>query len=151
MSVFQNHSSSIEHSSIERSPLLAVPNPEVLERPKRRRYPAEYKRRILREIESATQSGQVGAILRREGLYYSNIQCWQLQRERGVLEGLSPKKRGRKQTKAEVLIKKNKELERKVGKLQRRLKRAELLLDIQKKISEITGIPLRELENEEED
>ena len=88
MLLLQAHSSSIERSSIDRAPLQAVPNPEVVERPKRRKYPAEYKRRILKEIESSSQPGQIGAILRREGLYMSNIHCWRWQKERGELEAL---------------------------------------------------------------
>jgi transposase-like protein len=150
MLAIQEKSPSMDHKFNDRAPLQAVPNPEVLERPKRRKYTAEYKWKILKEIEAATQPGQIGAILRREGLYMSNIQCWRWQKERGELEALSPKKRGRKPTEAELLIRRNKELERENRKLQKRLKRAELLLDIQKKISEITGIPLREVENDEE-
>jgi transposase len=147
----QNIPSSIERSSIDRAPLLALPSPEVREHPQRRRFSAEYKRRILREIETASQPGQVGAILRREGLYSSNIQRWRQQRERAELESLNAKKRGRKSTRAEALAAQNKELERKVRKLEKRLQHAELLLDIQKKISQITGIPLKDVEIGEDD
>ncbi|MCD4784092.1 MAG: helix-turn-helix domain containing protein, partial [Candidatus Eremiobacteraeota bacterium] len=80
-------------------PAIEVPNPEVLERPRRRRFTAKYKLRILKEIDSATLRGESGAILRREGLYSSHIKSWRKQRERGALAGLSPKKRGTKPVK----------------------------------------------------
>lgn len=123
-----------------------VPNPEVLERPKRRTYTADYKYRILKEIDAATQPGQIGAILRREGLYASNILCWRGQIGRGAREALKPRKRGRKPTEAEVLTQHIKALEKENKKLKKRLHHAALLLDIQKKISEITGIPLKDVE-----
>ena len=145
------HTASKELRSIDRTPLLALPSPEVREHPQRRRFSADYKRRILREIEAATQPGQVGAILRREGLYSSNIQRWRQQRERAEIESLNARKRGRTSTRAEALVAHNKELERKVRKLEKRLQHAELLLDIQKKISEITGIPLKDVEIGEDD
>jgi transposase len=147
----QNIPPSNDRSSIDRRPLLALPSPEVREHAQRRRFSAEYKRRILKEIETATQPGQIGAILRREGLYSSNIQNWRRQRERAELESLNPKRRGRKPTQAEVLAARNKNLERENRKLQKRLKHAELLLDIQKKISELTGIPLKDVEIGEDD
>jgi transposase-like protein len=128
-----------------------VPNPEVLERPKRRTYAADYKYRILKEIDAATQPGQIGAILRREGLYASNILCWRDQIKRGAREALNPRKRGRKPTAAEELTQRNKALEKENKKLKKRLHQAALLLDIQKKISEITGIPLKDVEIGEDD
>lgn len=138
----------------EKPPLYAVrdiPNPEVLERPKRKTYTADYKYRILKEFDAATQPGQKGAILRREGLYSSNILCWREQLKRGSQESLKPRKRGRKPTEAEVLNQRNKALEKEVKKLKKRLHQASLLLDIQKKISEITGIPLKDVEIGEDD
>ncbi|MCD4783986.1 MAG: helix-turn-helix domain containing protein, partial [Candidatus Eremiobacteraeota bacterium] len=80
-------------------PVVEVPNPEVLERPRRRRFTAKYKLRILKEIDSATGRGEIGAILRQEGLYSSHIKSWRRQREGGALAGLSPKKRGTKPVK----------------------------------------------------
>lgn len=138
----------------ERPPLSAVPHipsPEVLERPKRRTYTAEYKLKMLREADAAVEVGELGALLRREGLYSSHFQTWRRQKERGELAGLSPKKRGPKSTKSHPLAKRVKELEAENRRLQKRLKHAELILDIQKKISEITGIPLKPVENEEDD
>lgn len=145
------HKVSIERSSINRPPLLALPSPEVREHAQRRRFSAEYKRRILKEVDTARQPGQIGAILRREGLYSSTIQNWRRQRERAELESLNPKKRGRRPTQAAVLAARYKDIERENRKLQKRLKHAELLLDIQKKISELTGIPLKDVEIGEDD
>lgn len=90
------------HQGKDRPSLWAVPevpNPEVLEHPKRRKYNAEYKLKVLKETDLATEPGDVGALLRREGLYSSTLQSWRRQRERGELAGLSPKKRGPKSLK----------------------------------------------------
>jgi len=112
-------------------PAKVIPNPEVLERPKRRTHTAEYKRRILAEIEACTKPGEIGAILRREGLYASHIACWRRQREKAELEALKPRKRGRcKSNPPDPLVKK---LEQENKRLKKRLKHAELILDIQKK------------------
>lgn len=138
----------------EKSSLYAVRdilNPEVLERPKRRTYTVEYKSRILREADAAAESGEIGALLRREGLYSSTLQTWRRQREKGEIAGLSPKKRGPKSAKENPLANRVRELEAKNRRLQKSLKHAELILDIQKKISEITGIPLKDIEIGEDD
>ena len=131
--------------------LLPVPSPEVSERASRKKFTAKYKLRILNEIDSASQRGEVGSILRREGLYSSNISSWRKQRKRGELEGLSPGKRGPKSAKPDPKDKQIKELERQNRKLQRKLARANLLIDIQKKISEIMEIPMAEVKEEEDD
>ena len=75
-----------------------VPDPAVLENPVHRRFTAEYKVRILREADQATESGQCGALLRREGLFSSHLTYWRKQRDEGTLAGLTPKRRGRKAT-----------------------------------------------------
>ncbi len=67
---------------------------EVAAKPTRRRYTAEYKHRILREANTCTRPGELGALLRREGMYSSNLTVWRKQRERGEIEGLTQKKRG---------------------------------------------------------
>src|SRR5512136_749017 len=72
----------------------AVPEVEVVAKATRRRFTAEYKRKILREADACTTPGAIGALLRREGLYSSNLTTWRAQRERGELAGLTPKKRG---------------------------------------------------------
>lgn len=128
-----------------------APDPETLEKPKRRRYTAQYKKRILEELDSFTKPGQKGALLRREGLYSSTVANWRKQRNEAGFASLKPKKRGPKSCKNPSEQKRIKELERENRKLQKKLDRANLLLDIQKKISQLTGIPLTMTENEEED
>jgi transposase len=130
---------------------VLVPNPEVLEKPIRRRFTAEYKLRILQEVDALSESGQIGALLRREGLYSSNLTTWRRQRDNGTIEALSPKKRGRKAHRQDPLIQENEQLRRQNERLARRLKKAEAIIDFQKKISEILGIPLSQPESEEND
>lgn len=127
------------------------PETEVTERPSRRKYSVKYKLQILNEIDSSAKAGEIGAILRREGLYASTVANWRLQKKKGLMEGLSPKKRGPKSSGPDEKDKQIKELELQNRKLQRKLARAHLLLDIQKKISEITGTPLSEAKDEEDD
>ena len=128
-----------------------VPDPEVPEKAKRRRYSAQYKRRILKEADQCREPGEVGALLRREGLYWSNLQTWRRQREEGTLAGLTPRKRGRKPAPKNPLAGRVKDLERENRQLHRKLQRAEIMLDIQKKASELLGIPLARLESENEE
>ena len=109
------------------------PDPEVLERPVRRTFTAEYKRAILREADACTKPGEIGALLRREGLYSSHLSKWRRQRERGELEALAPKKRGRKPKAKNPLARKVAELERENAKLRGRLQQAEAIIEIQKK------------------
>ena len=82
-----------------------VPDPEVIPRAKRRRFSAEYKLRILEEVDACHEPGQIGSLLRREGLYSSHLTTWRRQREQDQLEALSPKKRGRKPSVDEALAK----------------------------------------------
>ena len=82
------------------------PDPEVPEKQPRRRFTAQYKLRILDEVEASNDQGHIGAIVRREGLYYSNIRDWRRQRDQGILHGLSPRKRGRKAKAINPLAKK---------------------------------------------
>ena len=116
------------------------PDPEVPEKKPRRRFTAGYKLRILKEYEACTLPGEIGALLRREGLYYSNINTWLRQRDEGVLHGLSPRKRGRKPKKVNPLAREVARLERENKKLAEKLQQAETIIDVQKKISEILGI-----------
>jgi len=117
-----------------------VPNPEVPEKARRRSYTAEYKRRILREVESCKEYGQVGALLRREGLYSSNLTAWRHQVEQGTLDALSSKKRGPKVQKPDPSVRRITEQEKEIQKLRGRLRKAELIIDAQKKIAEIFQI-----------
>ena len=116
------------------------PDPEVLETKPRRRFTAKYKAGILAEVDACTKAGEIGALLRREGLYSSNISTWQRQLEDGALKGLSPKKRGRKKHEVNPLAKRVAELERANKRLTQKLKQAETIIEVQKKISEILGI-----------
>jgi transposase-like protein len=128
--------------------IAGPPDPEVLEKPKRRRFTAAYRLRIVREADSCTQPGQIGALLRREGLYSSLLTAWRRQRDTGALAGLEPKKRG---PKAKALDPRVKRLERDVARLKRKLEQAETIIDIQKKVAGILGIPLRTSEPGEKD
>ena len=120
----------------------ARPDPAVPEKASRRHFGADYKARILREADQLTEPGQVGALLRREGLYSSHLSVWRKQRDAGVLDGLTPKRRGRKPDPESPLVEENKRLQRENAKLLRKLRRTEAILDVQKKLSEILGIEL---------
>ena len=125
-----------------------VPDPAVDAKAKRRRFTAEYKVRILREVDRAKEPGEVGAILRREGLYSSHLSVWRRDRDRVAKTDLVARKRG---PKAKVVDPKVKQLERENAKLRRRNEHVELMLGIQKKVSELLGIPLKSLDNDERD
>jgi transposase len=112
-------------------------------KPTRRRFSAEYKLKILREAGGCIQPGELGALLRREGLYFSNLQTWRAQREAGELGGLTPKKRGPAPQAKNPLAGKVAALEREMTRLKARAKRAEALVELQKKVSEILGIELQ--------
>jgi len=119
-----------------------VPNPEVPEKAVRRIFTAGYKRRILREADACKETGQLGALLRREGLYSSNLTTWRRQVEQGTLEALSPKKRGPKEKKPDPSLRRIAELEKATQKLEHKLRQAELIIAAQKKIAEIFQMPL---------
>jgi len=121
-------------------------DPEVVPKAKKRQYSAEYKRRVLQEYEACTEPGARGALLRREGLYSSNITNWRRQRERGELAGLTAKKRGPKVDPQAV---ENARLRGENERLKKRLEQAELIIDVQKKVSQLLGIELSENEAEE--
>ena len=114
------------------------PDPEVVPKAERRRFSAEYKRRILQEAAACTQSGEVGALLRREGLYSSHLTTWRQQRRRGELQGLTPAQRGRKADPQAAEIAR---LQRENERLKAQLERAELIIDVQKKLSQMLGLP----------
>jgi transposase len=116
------------------------PDPEVPEKNPRRKFTAKYKLRVLAEADTFTRSGQLGALLRREGLYSSNLITWRRQREKGILKAMAPKKRGRKLKEKNPLTKKVAQLEKENSRLQQKLKKAELIIEAQKKMSEILGI-----------
>jgi transposase len=114
----------------------------VSERPVRRRFAAEYKLRILEEAERCVELGEVGALLRREGLYFSHLSKWREQRRNGSLAALQPRRRGPRSRHADARDRRIAELEREKGRLERRLRQAELIIEVQRKASELLGIPL---------
>jgi transposase len=116
------------------------PDPEVPEKTPRRRFTAKYKLDVLKKADSCTQPGELGALLRREGLYSSNLTTWRRQRDQGVLDAMTPKKRGRKKIEKNPLAKEVAALQGENERLRRKLKKAEIIIEVQKKISEILGI-----------
>jgi transposase-like protein len=126
------------------------PVTEVSDKAKRRRFSAKYKLRVLREAAACTKPGEVGALLRREGLYSSHLTSWRKQAERGELAGLTPRKRGPKPKPVDPRDKRIAQLERENRKLNRRAERAEALVEVQKKLSELLGIALPTLPDDEE-
>ncbi len=118
------------------------PEVEVVAKARRRRFTAEYKRKILQEAAASTEKGAIGALLRRERLYSSHLIAWRLAAERGEVAGLSPKRRGPKAKVADPRDKRIAELERQLAKAARRAERAEALVALQKKVSELLGIQL---------
>jgi transposase len=124
-----------------------APDPEVLPRAERRQFSGPYKLRILEEVDRCTERGQIGALLRREGLYSSHLSTWRRQRAAGQLQALSPQKRGRKvqEVGAEALGRLQRENER----LRARLEQAEMIIDVQKKLSRLLGLPVENLETDE--
>ena len=110
------------------------PNTEVVGKAKRRRFTAAEKLRLLREVEACRGSGEIGALLRREGIYSSYLSTWRKQRELGELDGLSPQKRGPKPDPQAVELAK---LRRENERLQERLRQAELIIEVQKKVAQM--------------
>ena len=124
------------------------PNPQVVESPVRRRYPKEYQRSILQQIAACTKDGEVGQILRREGLYSSLVSYWRLKEERAQREGKSTTKTVVNLPAQDTSMP---QLRRENARLKARLQQAELILEIQKKASEILGISLKTLDSERSD
>jgi len=117
-----------------------APDPEVTERAKRRRFTAEYKLRILREADACKGDGDLGALLRREGLYSSHLATWRRQRDEIAKAGLKARKRGPKPKAVDLRVKR---LERENARLKRQLEQAETIIDFQKKLSKLLGIELK--------
>jgi transposase-like protein len=126
----------------QRAAPVAAPDPEVPAKPARRRFTAADKLHILRLADACTVPGSLGALLRREGLYSSNLTAWRRQRDAGTLSALTPQKRGRKIPGRDPLRLENTQLRQENERLTRRLRQAELIIDIQKKVSQMLGIPL---------
>ena len=120
------------------------PDPEVVAKPKRRRFTAEYRLRILEEADRCAESGEVGRLLRREGLYSSHLAAWRKARRDGALRGLSSKKRGAKPKASNPLEPKVRELEAKVARLEKDLHTAHTILDVQEKVAGLLGFSLED-------
>jgi transposase len=126
-----------------RAAMSIAPNPEVVERPVRRTFTADFKRRIVEEADACAESGAVGALLRRHGLYSSHLTAWRAQYRQGALRGLTPRQRGPKAEAKNPLAERVARLEREKARLEKRLQQAETIIDFQKKVSELLGIPLK--------
>jgi len=130
-------------------PVPPRPNPEVVADGKRRTFTAEYKQRILAEADvAATQPGAVGALLRREGLYSSHLVTWRRERQAGILKGLTLHKRGPK-SKRSLQEDEIQKLRRQNQRLTEELRKAEIVIDVQKKVGALLGWPLPKADSEE--
>jgi transposase-like protein len=117
-------------------------DPEVAAKPTRRRFTAKYKLRIIEEADACTEPGEVGRLLRREGLYTSHLAAWRKARLQGGLTALEPKKRGRKPHPRDRLAEENRRLQRENARLQEELRRAELIIEVQGKVAGLLGFSL---------
>jgi len=117
------------------------PDPEVVAQAKRRRFTAEYKQRVLTAVDQAQGSGGIGALLRREGLYSSLLASWRREREAGVLQALTPQKRGPK-SKRDPIQEENQKLLKENARLIEQLRKAEIVIDVQKKVGALLGWPI---------
>jgi transposase-like protein len=139
-------------NTVAPEPLAATPrpNPEVVADARRRSFTGEYKQRILAELDSAAaQPGAIGALLRREGLYSSLVATWRRERQAGILKGLTPHKRGPK-SKRKPLEEDNQKLRRENQRLTEELRKAAIVIDVQKKVGALLGWPLPKADPEEQ-
>ena len=125
-----------------------APDPEVPAKPERRRFTAEYRLRILKDADACKKPGELGALLRREGLYSSLLTNWRRQRDDGALRELRGRRRGPTPRPVDPRVK---QLEAENRRLHRKLQRAETIITLQKKVAEILGIPLKPLDTDESD
>jgi transposase len=129
---------------------VSRPDPEVVAKPQRRSYTAEYKLRILREAEAAAVTrGAVGALLRREGLYSSLLVTWRRERAQGIREALTPQRRGPK-SKRNPVAEEMQKLQRQNARLNEELRKAHIIIDVQKKVAALLGHPLPDEDPERE-
>jgi transposase len=126
-----------------------VPDSEVIARPRRRSFTAEYRRSILDQADAAQDAGAVGLLLRQEGLYSSHLTTWRRQRKQGVIDALTPKKRGPKVV-VSSLVKENREQQVVIARLTKKLKNAELIIEVQKKVAALLGNPIPNIQIDEE-
>ena len=129
-----------EAEDLSPDPIAPPPDPEVSARAVRRQFSARYKLKILEQVDSCTEPGEVGRLLRREGLYSSHLAAWRKAQRKGSLQALAPKKRGRKGAEKNPLSPKVQRLERKVTRLEEELRKAHLILDVQGKVAGLLGL-----------
>ena len=129
------------------STLPTRPDPEVVAKPKRRRFTAEYRLRILEAADRCTEPGEVGRLLRQEGLYSSHLAAWRKARRHGALRGLSSKRRGAKPKANNPLEPRVRELEAEVARLETELHKAHTILDVQGKVAGLLGFSLKDGKN----
>ena len=126
-----------------------VPDPEVVPKAKRRQFTAKYKLRILEEADRCSERGQIGELLRREGLYSSHLSKWRQQRAQGQLQGLAPKKRGR--TGQDPSAAELAQLRRENERLRAQLEQAEIIIEVQKKLAGLLGLTTDESKSDEQE
>lgn len=126
----------MEHEPDQDEP-ASRPDPEVTAKASRRQFSADYKLKIVQEADGCKQSGDIGELLRREGLYSSHLVTWRRLVKQGALKGLKVKRRGPKPSPRNPLASKVEELERENRKLQKRLKEAETIIEVQKKLADL--------------
>ena len=130
-------------------PAPAAANPELVTRPKRRTFTAREKLRILEETDRAAGTGDIGAILRREGLYSSALTDWRRQREAGLLGALTPARRGPKASAPHPQAAELAKAQQEIARLKQRLEQAEAIIGIQKKVASLLEIPLATPDSDE--
>jgi transposase-like protein len=122
--------------------LVETPEVEVSAKAQRRRFTAEYKRMLLQEADGCTKTGELAALLRHEGLYSSHVMTWRRQRERGELAGLAPKKRGPKARPVDERDREIADLKRQLARAEARIEKAEIIIEVQKKLGKLLGIEM---------
>ncbi len=131
-------------------PIPPRPPTEVTSKAKRRFFTAEYKRKVLQEADACTEAGQLGALLRREGLYSSHLVVWRRARQCGELAGLEPKKRGPKTEAPHPLAEQLAAMERENARLKAENAKLQLICDVQKKVSQLLGVTLPTIPDDDE-
>ncbi len=132
----------VEQGSDDAPSRAELPDPEVAAEPSRRQFSAQYKLRIIEEADVCSSPGEVGLLLRREGLYSSHLTAWRRARREGALGGLSPKKRGRKAKRHDPVVAQVRRLERENERLTEELRKAHLIIDVQGKVAGLLGVNL---------
>lgn len=128
-------------ASVDTSASAALANPEVAATAKRRKFSGSEKRRIVQQADRCTKPGELGALLRREGIYSSMLATWRKQRARGEQAALSPRKRGRKPDAGLAKVREVQHLARENARLREKLERAHTIIDVQKKLCTLLGLP----------